>query len=185
MTARGLIECRAMAGPDIIAETILSRRNIINTARGLRPCNWNICANGPAVEGVNVTRRSHPATSPGSSAGICPGGEAGMAQFLHLSCTNVVSYRKSRRKTNLSRLQVPIAIGISRAEVTDLADEWEVNRYDKTVKVARKNCDKFITPTVRVMFSCYFFILWSMTLSSGSLRQSQIMIIVIRLSRIS
>jgi hypothetical protein len=34
----------------------------------------NRANNGPAVEGVNVTRRSHPATSPGSSAGICPGG---------------------------------------------------------------------------------------------------------------
>ena len=34
--------------------------------------------NGPAVEGVNVTRRSHPATYPGSLAGICPGGEEGM-----------------------------------------------------------------------------------------------------------
>jgi len=40
-------------------------------------------ANGPAVEGVNVTRRSHPVTCPGSLAGICPGGEEGMARFLH------------------------------------------------------------------------------------------------------
>jgi len=40
--------------------------------------------NGPAVEGVNVTRRSHPATCPGSLAGICPGGEEGMAQFLQV-----------------------------------------------------------------------------------------------------
>ena len=38
--------------------------------------------NGPAVEGVNVTRRSHPVTDPGTLAGICPGGEEGMAQFL-------------------------------------------------------------------------------------------------------
>jgi hypothetical protein len=43
-----------------------------------------ITPNGPAVEGVNVTRRSHPATCPGSLAGICPGGEEGMAQFLQV-----------------------------------------------------------------------------------------------------
>jgi hypothetical protein len=41
-----------------------------------------ITCNGPAVEGVNVTRRSHPAAYPGTLAGICPGGEEGMAQFL-------------------------------------------------------------------------------------------------------
>jgi hypothetical protein len=43
----------------------------------------------------------------------------------------------------LSRLQ-----DLSRTEVTDLADERKVIRQDKVVKVARKNCDKFITPTV-------------------------------------
>jgi len=41
-------------------------------------------ANGPAVEVVNVTRRSHPVTGPGTLAGICPGGEEGMAQFLQV-----------------------------------------------------------------------------------------------------
>ena len=40
--------------------------------------------NGPAVEGVNVTRRSHPVADPGTLAGICPGGEEGMAQFLQI-----------------------------------------------------------------------------------------------------
>jgi len=44
----------------------------------------SINANGTAVEGVNVTRQSHPATYPGSLAGICPGGEEGMAQFLQV-----------------------------------------------------------------------------------------------------
>ena len=37
----------------------------------------------------------------------------------------------------------------------------KVIRQDKTVKVARKNCDKFITPTVRVRFSLQFFKSWS------------------------
>ena len=46
--------------------------------------------NGPAVEGVNVTRRSHPATSPGSLAGICPGGEEGMAQFLQITAKDKI-----------------------------------------------------------------------------------------------
>jgi hypothetical protein len=75
-----------MAGPGKSAETILSRLNIIKTARGLTVSFLDICANGPAVEVVNVTRRSHPATSPGSSAGISPGGEEGMAQFLPSRC---------------------------------------------------------------------------------------------------
>ena len=39
-------------------------------------------ANGPAVEGVNVTRRSHPGSIPVLYAEIYPGGEEGMAQFL-------------------------------------------------------------------------------------------------------
>jgi len=34
MTARVLIVCHAMAGPGKSAETILSRRNILKTARG-------------------------------------------------------------------------------------------------------------------------------------------------------
>jgi len=63
------------------------------------------------------------------------------------------NFCKSRRKIKLSRLQ-----DLSRAEVTNLADEWKVDRHDKTVKVARKNCDKFITPTVRVIVRLLFFL---------------------------
>ena len=40
--------------------------------------------NGPAVEGVNVTRRSHPGSIPVLYAEIYPGGEEGMAQFLQI-----------------------------------------------------------------------------------------------------
>ena len=50
----------------------------------------SITTNGPAVEGVNVTRRSHPATCPGSLAGICPGGEEGMAQFLQIPAKDII-----------------------------------------------------------------------------------------------
>ena len=59
-------------------------------ARGLSLTVPNICANGPAVEGVNVTRRSHPVTSPGTSAENCPGGEEGMAQFLPVPATDKI-----------------------------------------------------------------------------------------------
>jgi hypothetical protein len=98
-----------------------------------------IIVNGPAVEGVNV-------------GGVSPSG--------YLSrCFSSASWRiladkppwrnfcKSRRKIKLSRLQY-----LSRAEVTNLADELEFICQDEVVKVASKNCDKFITPTVRVMF---------------------------------
>jgi hypothetical protein len=37
--------------------------------------------------------------------------------------------------------------------------------HDKTVKVARKNCDKFITPTVRVMGQALFICLGTRKLS--------------------
>ncbi len=40
--------------------------------------------NGPAVEGVNVTRRSHSGSIPIFYAEIYPGGEEGMAQFLQI-----------------------------------------------------------------------------------------------------
>ena len=40
--------------------------------------------NGPAVEGVNVTRRSHSGSIPVLYAEIYPGGEEGMAQFLQI-----------------------------------------------------------------------------------------------------
>ena len=57
------------------------------------------------------------------------------------------SYR-DRRKIKLSRFQ-----DLSRAEFMNLADECKVLSHDEIVKVARKNCDKFITPTVRVIAS--------------------------------
>ena len=47
-----------------------------------------IFANGQRVEGGCVTRRSHPATDPGTLAGICPGGKTGMAQFLQIPVRN-------------------------------------------------------------------------------------------------
>jgi hypothetical protein len=43
--------------------------------------------NGPAVGGVNITRRSQLVPHPGSLAGICLGGEEGMAQFLPVPAT--------------------------------------------------------------------------------------------------
>src|SRR5450759_2793201 len=45
MTAGGPIVCRGMTGPGKSAETILSRRNILKTARGLSADARNICAN--------------------------------------------------------------------------------------------------------------------------------------------
>jgi hypothetical protein len=59
----------------------------------------------------------------------------------------------------LSRLQ-----DLSRAEVPNFADKWKVMFQDKTVKVARKNCDKFITPTVRVSTSNIFVMSQNMCL---------------------
>ena len=100
-------------------------------------CDKLIAYNGPAVEGVNVGGAVRRYESRYFSQKIVPAGKPPWRNFC-----------KSRRQTNLSRLQ-----DLSRAEVTDLADEWKVIRRDKIVKAARKNCDKFITPTVRV--SCW------------------------------
>jgi hypothetical protein len=99
--------------------------------------------NDPAVEGVNVG-----GVSPSGyeswyfSHKVVPAGKPPWRNFC-----------QSRRKRKLSRLQ-----DLSRAEVTYLADEWKVICQDKTVKVARKNCDKFITPTVRVSKSDVVFL---------------------------
>jgi hypothetical protein len=60
-----------------------------------------------------------------------------MAQFLQVP-----------EKDKVSRLQ-----DLSRAEVTDLVDERKAFSQDKIVMVTCKNCDKFITSTVRVRFS--------------------------------
>ena len=99
--------------------------------------------NGPAVEGVNVGGAVRRFESWYFSQKIVPAGKPPWRNFC-----------KSRRKIKLSRLQ-----DLSRAEVTNLADEWKVKCHDKTVKVARKNCDKFITPTVRVSTSMLLFYL--------------------------
>jgi len=45
MTAGGLFVCRARASPGKSAETILSRKSMIKTVRGLGPHARNICAN--------------------------------------------------------------------------------------------------------------------------------------------
>ena len=94
-------------------------------------------ANGPAVEGVNVGGAVRRYESRYFSQKTVPAGKPPWRNFC-----------KSRRKIKLSWMQ-----DLSRAEVTDLIDECKVQCHDKTVKVARKNCDKFITPTVRV--SCW------------------------------
>ena len=94
--------------------------------------------NGPAVEGVNV-------------GGVSPSGYLSRCFSQRVVPAGKPPWRnfcKSRRKIKLSRLQY-----LSGAEVTDLADEWEVICQDEIVKVASKNCDKFITPTVRVSTS--------------------------------
>ena len=98
--------------------------------------------NGPAVEGVNVGGAVRRYESRYFSRKTVPAGKPPWRNFC-----------KSRRKIKLSRLQ-----DLSRAEVTDLADECKVLCHDKIVKVLRKNYDKFITPTVRVMVSSDFFI---------------------------
>jgi hypothetical protein len=46
---------------------------------------------------------------------------------------------------------------LSRAEITSLIDDRKVICQDKAVKVASKNCDKFITPTVRVSKSVVIY----------------------------
>ena len=96
--------------------------------------------NGPAVEGVNVGGAVRRYGSRYFSRKIVPAGKPPWRNFC-----------KSRRKIKLSRLQ-----DLSRAEVTNLVDEREVIRQDKIVKVASKNCDKFITPTVRVSICVNF-----------------------------
>ena len=103
-------------------------------------CTSGLTANGPAVEGVNVGGAVRRYESWYFSQKIVPAGKPPWRNFC-----------KSRRKTKLSRLQ-----DLSRAEVTDLADECKVFRHEKTVQVARKNCDKFITLTVRVIKSAHF-----------------------------
>jgi hypothetical protein len=60
-----------------------------------------------------------------------------MAQFLQFPANQKVVQR----------------LDLSRAEITSLIDDRKLNCHDKTVKVASKNCDKFITPTVRVSTS--------------------------------
>jgi hypothetical protein len=39
-----------------------------------------------------------------------------------------------------------------------MAQFLQIPAKDKVVSVTRKNCDKFITPTVRVSLSFYFFL---------------------------
>ena len=121
---------------------------------------FSLTANGPAVEGVNVGGvRPSGYLSRCFSQRVVPAGKPPWRNFC-----------KSRRKIKLSRLQ-----DLSRAEVTDLADEWKFICQDEVVKVARKNCDKFITPTVRVSTSgvncgsgrIYHWIRMPIFLSSG------------------
>ena len=50
----GKIVSRAMGISLLSADIFMSRRRMLNTVRRLSLCARNICANGPAVEGVNV-----------------------------------------------------------------------------------------------------------------------------------
>jgi hypothetical protein len=61
----------------------LSRCNLISYgALPIHCCTLIICANGPAIKGVCVTRRSHPATDPGTLAEKLSRCKEGTAQFL-------------------------------------------------------------------------------------------------------
>jgi len=91
-------------------------------------------ANGPAVVVVNVGGAVRRYGSWYFSRKVVPADKPPWRNFC-----------QSRRKTKLSRMQ-----DLSRAGFTDFEDERKVVCQDKVVKVTRKNCDKFITPTVRV-----------------------------------
>ncbi len=106
---------------------------VIKMKRNCHSAHNRLKHNGPAVEGVNVGGAVRRYESWYFSQKIVPAGKPPWRNFC-----------QSRRTIKLSWLK-----DLSRAGI-NLADVWKVLSHDKTVKVARKNCDKFITPTVRV-----------------------------------
>jgi hypothetical protein len=76
--------------------------------------------NGTAVEGVNVTRRSHPATRPGSLDGICPGGKEGMARVFAV------------------QVQILLYAGAIAVQVLEMTDK--LSRYLKVCKRLPAQC---------------------------------------------
>jgi hypothetical protein len=69
----------------------------------------SIAANGTAIKEVSVTRRSQPATYPGSLDGIYPGGEEGMACVFAVQVRNSVElYVYRGTKLIDSRVFIPV-----------------------------------------------------------------------------
>mgnify|MGYP001019674245 CR=1 FL=1 len=77
--------------------------------------------------------------------------------YLHFNAAAIVDAAKEyeAQLAKGSKMLVSLAGAMSTAEIGKIFAE--VIRQDKVVKVARKNCDKFITPTVRVSISGQFF----------------------------
>jgi hypothetical protein len=99
-----------------------------------------ICANGPLVWAVSVGGAVRRYESRNFSRKTVQAGKPPWRNFC-----------KSRRK-----IICPDITDLSRAEVTNLADERRVKCHDKTVKVRSKNCDKLIAYTSVVMVSSNF-----------------------------
>jgi len=97
-----------------------------------------IACNGPAVEGVNVTRRSHPGSIPVTRAS----GTSNLSRWRG-------GYGAIFANPGTSYLSRFITILSTSSQQSKLS----IGKFicqDEVVKMARKNCDKFITPTVRV-----------------------------------